>query len=652
MPSKTCPSCRASYPADTEICPRDGSTLQSESEWLPGTIVRDKYSIRRRLNEDEVSVCYEARVPDSDESRVVRILRTEFSADASAVREFQRIGRLLQKVAHPSVVRVEAVDRAEDGRPFLVTELVEAPSLAELLPDGRPFEAARICALARAIAAALEASHRFNLLHLNLQPRNILVTGLLGDEHVKVQGFGTGYIWAARAADGHRSGKTALSDLTPAALAYSSPEQALARSPESLDARSDLYSLGVLLYRMLTGRLPFRSRADGADGEDSGLALLAARLEEAPVAVGVEGGDSAVPHALAALVMQLLERRPELRPATAKAVIDKIGLAEGGMAAWETPAFEFPPPEIEPAPPQVVEGFAAPVAPVLPSEEREAVPAASEPLETASGLDAVVLDSAAPRDPSSSAVPLAASETTEAPAAVVATEPDVRSAGWTSPTSILFREAAPPKPPRRTGWVWVAVVVVVAAGTWSFLRREGLQWLGPGSPKSDQIPTVVVGNPNQPAPSTAPASQPGASGQPTANPVQGAPSTAAGAANPPAPGATSPENPPAPNAGKQETAGTGTTSAAPVSSTAPEVSPPRTPLPAEKGKAGSASEEAMAEVNRAVAAGDVFFELGQYDLAVKAYEGPLKLDPNNKLLHSRIDRALKAKAAEEQFLGQ
>ena len=60
----------------------------------------------------------------------------------------------------------------------------------------------------------------------------------------------------------------------------------------------------------------------------------------------------------------------------------------------------------------------------------------------------------------------------------------------------------------------------------------------------------------------------------------------------------------------------------------------------------------MAEVNRAVAAGDVFFELGQYDLAVKAYEGPLKLDPNNKLLHSRIDRARKAKAAEEQFLGQ
>jgi tetratricopeptide (TPR) repeat protein len=60
----------------------------------------------------------------------------------------------------------------------------------------------------------------------------------------------------------------------------------------------------------------------------------------------------------------------------------------------------------------------------------------------------------------------------------------------------------------------------------------------------------------------------------------------------------------------------------------------------------------VAEVNRAVAAGDVFFELGQYDLAVRAYQGPLKLDPNNKLLRSKIDRALKAKAAEQQFLGQ
>jgi serine/threonine protein kinase len=658
MPSKTCPSCRASYSADLEICPGDGSVLEGEAEWLPGTNIRGKYAILRRLSEDEVSVRFEARVLDSGESRTIRVLRAEFSADASAVREFRRVGRLLQKVAQPNVLRVEAADEAEDGRPFLVTEFIEAPSLVELLRDGKPIEARRACAVARGIAAALEACHRLDLLHLSLQPGNILLTGPPEDEHLKVQGFGAGDIWAARSRDGHRSGKTALRELMPAALAYSSPEQGLGRSPEMLDARSDLYSLGVLLYRMLTGRLPFRSPAEGEDG----LAPLAARLEEAPAAVSAEGDGSRLPGPLAELVMQLLERRPELRPATAKALIDKLGLAERGIGARATLPLEFPPPEVEPAAARVVEEFPAPVAPPLSGEELEAVSAPPGSSQTVTGLDAAVLDSAAPGIAGSPPGPAAAPETAEAPAAAVEAASGAATPGWASSHSILFRAERPARAAKRRRWVWAAAaVLVLAAAAAFFVRRGGFQWNGPGpfSPLSaDQIRRVLRGDTAQPETPPSPASTAGGSQQPSANPVQGGQNPTSGSVSTPGPAAPSPGNPPASsasNAGQKESTGAGSAPRAlpPASSTtAGQVSRSETPAPAQKPKPGSAREETMAEVNRAVAAGDVFFELGQYDLAVKAYEGPLKLDPNNKLLHSRIDRALKAKAAEQQFLGQ
>jgi eukaryotic-like serine/threonine-protein kinase len=652
MPSKTCPSCRASYSADLEICPRDGSALEDEAEWLPGTIIGGKYAILRRLSEDEVSSRYEARVLNSGESRTLQVLRAEFNADASAVREFRRVGRLLQKIAQPNVLRVEAADEAEDGRPFLVTEFTEAPSLAELLRDGKPIEAKRACAVARGIAAALEACHRLDLLHLSLEPGNILLTGPPEDEQVKVQGFGTGLVWAARSRDGHRSGKTALRELMPAALAYSSPEQGLGRSPEMLDARSDLYSLGVLLYRMLTGRLPFRSAADGEDG----LAPLAARLEAAAADVPAEGNGSGLPEPLAELVMQLLERRPELRPATARAVIDRIGLAEGRIGAPATLPLEFPAPEVEPAAAQALEEFPIPAAPPLPGQDLEPISVPPAPPQTVIGLDAVVLDSTAPGIAAPPSGPAAAPETAEAPAAAVEAACGAGTSGWANSHSILFQAEPPARAARRSRWVWAAVaVLVLAAAGWFFVRRGGLRWNGPGplSPfSSDQIRRMLRGGTTQPETPATPASTPGAGQQPSANPVQGAqnPPSESGPAAPPA---GNPPASPASNAGQKEAAGAGSAPPAlpPASSTtAGEAS--RSGTPAQKPKAGSAREEIMAEVNRAVAAGDVFFELGQYDLAVRAYEGPLKLDPNNKLLHSRIDRALKAKAAEQQFLGQ
>src|SRR5579871_6576694 len=105
MPLKTCPSCRSTYPAEVETCPRDGSALESEA-WDPRSAVLGKYAVVRRVDEDEVSVCYRVRVLESGEFRTLRVLRSNLSADASAVREFRRVGRAHEKVVHPNVLHV------------------------------------------------------------------------------------------------------------------------------------------------------------------------------------------------------------------------------------------------------------------------------------------------------------------------------------------------------------------------------------------------------------------------------------------------------------------------------------------------------------------------------------------------------------------
>jgi len=661
MQSRTCPACHSTYPPDSTICPHDGSLLQPdgssspEHSWPPGKVIGGKYVVFARTGEDEVTWVYRARNLELDELRSLRALRADLARDAGASGEFRRTARLLQKLVHPNLMSVEACGDAEDGCPFLATDATPSASLADLLCAEGPLEPLRVCSIARQIAAALAAAHQVGLLHLGLSPSNVLVSAQPEGELVKVQGFGTASIRASRERARRSHVRPTLHDLMPPHPPYCSPEQALGKPVRLLDARTDLYSLGVMMHQMMTGRLPFWQPAGEdltANGE-ADLAPLVSHLEDAPLPVSV-GGRPDTPEPLAHLVVQLLEKRPELRVPTADVVIETIRLAEDRIAARA----------ILGAPQSAMIGAASAI------RAAEAVTAAGPAEADSRPLPALPLVQApqevAPRALISEPRGGAPSGTQPAPnaafkvtagreaagsAAASTAERAVTSARRPSAdsASILFKAQPQPNPNHWARWVLASLsVIVVAGGVWFFSTRAQHQWLGSGplSPiKSDELRAVEGANAE---PSSAPASPSPSASQPAASAPAG---SAHAAAQKPE------ERGPQGSAASQAPPATMTSAGNSASTATPGGVPPATkrlPVAAREGGAKPAASpgDIAAEVKRAVSAGDVFFELGQYDLAMQAYERPLKLDPNNSLLRARIQRAQSAKNAEQEFLQQ
>jgi eukaryotic-like serine/threonine-protein kinase len=667
MYPQTYPTRHARYPVVFEVYPQDGTRLESENgavevhtEWSPGKVVGGKYRISRRLGEDEVATIYEAHTLSLNAPRLIRVLQPRLAADTIASEEFRKAADLLQRAPQTNVIAVEGRGNTEDGRPFLVTEFFQGQTLAEMQAD-EAIEPLRACSIVRQIASALKTAHRIGLLHLSLTPSNILVSGAPDGDSVKVQGFGAAYIrmrWARNESSPHN---LTLRDHLPADPRYAAPELALGASPELLDERADLFSMGAVLYKMLTGRLPFAAPEAGRESSqslesDSAVTTIVARLEDSPAPLGAGYGGMEVPAPLADLVMSLLGRRPKLRPASAHDVIERVALLETRIGSLATRRLTV---TGEPASPARIAWQVSPSASAGSVEIDEG--------KLPPGLDVV-----APSSPSHGALSTldlqADPETVSArrlaaipgaDAAVAAPQPiaDVRRARNAEFTP--FSSEGPPKLPRFRRWALAAfVALVVAGGAWFFVTRGRTQWMGAGplSPiKSDELRSVEGAAPpssQAPQPTSQPVNQPetattgaGQAEQPSEQPTTKAPAGGA-AASQPASQVSTPNAPTgAQRGGTQPAAEPGKASFASKPSSTSAAASQSTPSPA-------SPDDVAAQVKRAIAAGDVFFELGQYDYAIRAYQGPLKYDPKNQQLKLKIERAQKAKTAEEQYLGQ
>jgi serine/threonine protein kinase/tetratricopeptide (TPR) repeat protein len=237
--------------------------------------------------------------------RVAIKLLTSASVDRPRlVARLRREAIALAAVSHPNVVTIHAVAEA-DGLPFVVMEFVEGSTLQELLPvDG--FEPARVVDLALGVAAALQSAHEKGVLHRDLKPGNVMVTA---EGHVKVVDFGLARMLDEDAQSGTLAHTTA--GRITGTLAYMAPEQLVG---ESLDRKSDLYSLGVLLFELATGRLPFTGTTVPW--------LMQQILLEPPPELSSMRPDA--PARLARLVAALLAKEPQRRPASAALVSEEL----------------------------------------------------------------------------------------------------------------------------------------------------------------------------------------------------------------------------------------------------------------------------------------------------------------------------------------
>ncbi len=324
----TCPTCRTVLEGDAQFCPRDGSPLvaQSPTDPLVGRVLGGRYRLEGRLGQGGMGTVYKAHHTLMDKPVAVKVLRGDLAGDHEAVARFHREARSASRLDHEHVIRVTDFGVSDDGLLFLVMELLDGESLGALVGRGA-LEPRRAATLAQAIAQALAHAHEQGVVHRDLKPDNVFLARRGNRSVVKVLDFGLAKIGSELGAG---------PSITKAGVVFGTPEYMAPEQAEGLaiDARSDLYSLGVILYQMLVGELPFRA--------PSFLALLSKHVEEVPEPPRVRAPERGIPEELEAVVLKLLEKSPAARYQSAAELVDALGpFADApppsGMVSLETP---------------------------------------------------------------------------------------------------------------------------------------------------------------------------------------------------------------------------------------------------------------------------------------------------------------------------
>ena len=245
-----CPQCGRCDAPDVTACKVDGTQMRYVAA-IPHVIDR-KYRIDQVIGRGGMGAVYRARDVRLDRDVAIKVVRADLLNDAEARARFRREAQIVGRLQHPGIVSVFDYGTFADGAAFLVMEFVRGEDLRRMLQRDGAMRPSRALPLLGAMCAAVHAAHRDGVLHRDLKPENILLVN--GDTPVKVLDFGVAKVVSDRAADA-----TALGTLTGAGVivgtpAYMAPEQ-LRSQP--VDARTDVFSLGVIAYEMLTGDLPF-----------------------------------------------------------------------------------------------------------------------------------------------------------------------------------------------------------------------------------------------------------------------------------------------------------------------------------------------------------------------------------------------------------
>ena len=261
--------------------------------------IAGRFRIEREIGTGGMGTVYLATHLDLERPVAVKIIKAEFAADADVSDRFLREARTMAKLRHPNAAMIFDAGNLPDGRHFIVMEFVEGETLSQALAREGRFSFTDAISIATQICDVLEEAHRLGIVHRDLKPSNIL----LGKRGVCVLDFGVAKVLASSAESTATHASTGSGQLigTPR---YMSPEQCLG---QRVGARSDLYSLGVLLYEMLAGRPPF------VDPLQSALLVKQATAPAPPLPRLRQD----IPRALALAVHSLLAKRPDDRPRTA-----------------------------------------------------------------------------------------------------------------------------------------------------------------------------------------------------------------------------------------------------------------------------------------------------------------------------------------------
>src|SRR6266513_2993403 len=334
MSERRCPKCGTVYVDSARFCPRDGNMLVEvpakpastrppsgspstggtaartppqakpgldRASSLLGEVLDSRYQVQKTLGEGGMSYVYLAREVSTGRDVAIKVLSPKLATDRSSVERLRREAGLAMRLDHPNVCRILRLGESEDGLIYLVMPFLNGELLSDREVKGGPMSLAAGIDVLRQVCAGLHHAHEVQIVHRDLKPENImLVAEAHGRDRAVVMDFG---LAKERRAD------PAIAKLTATGIILGTPEF---MSPEQirgkpLDARSDIYALGIVAFEMFTGKLPFQGR--------NAQEMMIARLRSQPIPIRQYRAD--VPSAVEKALTKALQTNPDDRFATA-----------------------------------------------------------------------------------------------------------------------------------------------------------------------------------------------------------------------------------------------------------------------------------------------------------------------------------------------
>ena len=314
---RVCLACNREFTGIVTACPHDGTVLiPLTQDQLIGTKLADRYEILSVIGHGGMGVVYKAKHELMDRVVAIKMLQAQLISDSMSVKRFQQEAKAASRLKHPNVITLYDFGvSATTGQPYLVMDYLQGVSLAEIIKREGHVGVDRCIRIFTQACSALEHAHRQGVIHRDLKPGNIMLVDNEDEkDYVKVVDFGVAKLmpWAGEE-EAQRLTQTGEVCGSPV---YMSPEQCMG---QKLDARSDIYTMGVVIYEALTGRLPLLGK--------NMVDTMSKHISEMPQPFGTVRPDLYIPERLEAVVFRALQKNPADRHQTMELLEQDLQIA-------------------------------------------------------------------------------------------------------------------------------------------------------------------------------------------------------------------------------------------------------------------------------------------------------------------------------------
>ena len=298
---KKCPQCNAEYSGNEIVCPKDRTMLLApQKDELIGQILNERYKVVEEVGRGGMSAVYKGVHELMDRTVAIKVLLPQLVSDQISIKRFQQEAQAASHLQHPNVITVYDYGFVANGQPYLVMDFLEGESLSDIIKRDKQVNVKRMIPIFMQACEALEHAHQKGVIHRDLKSSNIMLIDFEGKkDFVKVVDFGIAKLMPS---SGKQSQNLTQTGEVFGSPIYMSPEQCMA---QSLDARSDIYSMGAMMYEGLTGQPPLMG--------NSIIDTMQMHMSTPPKPFKEMRPDLSIPDSLERVVLKALAKKPEHR---------------------------------------------------------------------------------------------------------------------------------------------------------------------------------------------------------------------------------------------------------------------------------------------------------------------------------------------------